>query len=59
MKPEEVRDDVKSAWLLHSGLHTYYNGDYRRWQYREVELIPKGRLSSDRSLQLDYVKSNR
>jgi hypothetical protein len=55
-KPEEGGDDVKSSWPLYPGLHTYYNGRYSRLQYREVELIPKTGLSSDRSLQLDSVK---
>ncbi len=56
-KPEEGGDDVKSSWPLHPGLHTYYNGRYRRSQYREVELIPKTGLSSDWSLQLDSMKA--
>ena len=55
-KLEEGGDDVKSSWPLRPGLHTYYNGRYRRMQYREVERIPKTGLSSDRSLQLDSVK---
>ena len=49
-------DDVKSSWPLHPGLHTCYNGRYNGSQYREMELIPKAGLSSDRSLQLDSVK---
>ncbi len=55
-KLEEGGDDVKSSWPLRPGLHTYYNGRYRRLQYREVELIPKTGLSSDYSLQLDCMK---
>ncbi len=55
-KLEEGGDDVKSSWPLHPGLHTYYNGRYRRQQDRKVEPIPKTGLSSDRSLQLDSVK---
>ncbi len=55
-KPEEGGDDVKSSWPLHPGLHTYYNGRYKRLQDREVELIPKAGLSSDWSLQLDSMK---
>ncbi len=55
-KPEEGGDDVKSSWPLHPGLHTYYNGRYRRLRYREVEPIPKTGLSSDWSLQLDSMK---
>ena len=55
-KLEEGGDDVKSSWPLRPGLHTYYNGRYRRMQYREVELIPKAGPSSDWSLQLDSMK---
>ena len=40
-KSEEGEDDVKSAWLLHLGLHTCYNGRNKGQQYREVEQIPK------------------
>ena len=39
VKREEGVDDVKSVWPLHPGLHTCYNGHYRRQRYREVELI--------------------
>ncbi len=53
---EEGGDDVKSSWPLRPGLHTCYNGRYSGLQYREMELILKAGLSSDRSLQLDYVK---
>ncbi len=53
---EEGGDDVKSSWSLRPGLHTYYNGRYRRLQYREVEPILKAGLSSDWSLQLDSMK---
>ncbi len=42
---------------LRGGLHTCYNGDYRGLQTCEGELIPKSRLSSDRTLQLECVKS--
>ncbi len=55
-KQEEGGDDVKSVWSLCPGLHTCYNGRYRGKQDREVEQIPKTVLSSDRSLQLDFVK---
>ena len=55
-KLEEGGDDVKSSWPLCPGLHTYYNGRYRRLQYREVEPILKSGLSSDCSLQPDYTK---
>ncbi len=50
-------DDVKSVWPLHPGLHTCYNGRYSGTQYRKVEQILKAGPSSDRSLQLDSVKS--
>ena len=53
---EEGEDDVKSAWPLYLGLHTCYNGRYRRQLSREVEQIPKTDPSSDRSLQLDSLK---
>lgn len=53
---EEGEDDVKSAWPLCLGLHTCYNGRYRRLPNREVEQIPKTGPSSDCSLQLDYMK---
>ena len=38
-KTEEGGDDVKSAWPLRPGQHTYYNGSYRASQTRERELI--------------------
>ena len=46
---EEGGDDVKSSWPLRAGLHTCYNGGDRG-------LIPKSHLSSDRALQLEFVK---
>ena len=55
-KPEEGGDDVKSSWPLWAGLHTCYNGDYRGLRTCEGEPIPKSRLSSDRTLQLECVK---
>jgi hypothetical protein len=55
-KQEEGGDDVKSVWPLYPGLHTCYNGRYRRKQDREVEQIPKTGPSSDCSLQLDCMK---
>ncbi len=55
-KPEEGGDDVKSSWPLWAGLHTCYNGAYRGMQDREVEQIPKTRLSSDCALQLERMK---
>ena len=56
-KPEEGGDDVKSSWPLRAGLHTCYNGGDNGQQRRELELIPKNRLSSDCSLQLESMKS--
>ena len=56
-KPEEGGDDVKSSWPLRAGLHTCYNGGDSGLRAREGELIPKSRLSSDCSLQLDCMKS--
>lgn len=53
---EEGLDDVKSAWPLWFGLHTYYNGYYNWLQCRETEPILKSNPSSDCSLQLDYMK---
>ena len=53
---EEGGDDVKSAWPLHLGLHTCYNGEDNGQRYREVERISKLPPSSDCSLQLDYMK---
>ena len=55
-KPEEGGDDVKSSWLLRVGLHTCYNGAYRGERRREPEQILKKRLSSDCTLQLEYMK---
>ena len=49
-------DDVKSSWPLRGGLHTCYNGRDRGSRTREGEPIPKLGLSSDCSLQLDYMK---
>ena len=53
---EEGGDDVKSARPLRPGLHTCYNGGYRRQLAGDRMLIPKASLSSDRSLQPDFVK---
>ena len=49
-------DDVKSSWPLCLGLHTSYNGTDKRTQYREVEQIYKSCLSSNCTLQLEYMK---
>ena len=51
------RDDVKSARPLRPGLHTCYNGGYRRQLHGDVVLIPKASLSSDWSLQPDSMKA--
>ena len=53
---EEGGDDVKSVWPLRPGLHTYYNAQHNVNRNREVEEISKTGLSSDCSLQLDYMK---
>ena len=53
---EEGGDDVKSARPLRPGLHTCYNGGYRRQLHGDVRLIPKSSLSSDWSLQPDSMK---
>ena len=53
---EEGGDDVKSSWPLQGGLHTCYNGGDNGSLLREKMLISKSRLSSDCSLQLDYMK---
>ena len=55
-KPEEGGDDVKSSWPLRAGLHTCYNGGDRGQRLRKEQLIPKSRLSSDCSLQLESMK---
>ena len=53
---EEGGDDVKSARPLYPGLHTCYNGRYKEQPLGDKALISKADLSSDRSLQLDFVK---
>ncbi len=55
-KPEEGGDDVKSSWPLRPGLHTCYNGGDNASRLCEEKLIAKSHLSSDRTLQLEYVK---
>ncbi|KAF1853462.1 hypothetical protein Lal_00013820 [Lupinus albus] len=55
-KPEEGGDDVKSSWPLWVGLHTCYNGGDSGTRSREMEQIPKSRLSSDCTLQLECMK---
>ena len=53
---EEGGDDVKSARPLRPGLHTCYNGRYRRPLPGDGAPIPKTSLSSDWSLQPDSTK---
>ena len=53
---EEGGDDVKSARPLRPGLHTCYNGRYRRPRPGDGKPIPKSSLSSDWSLQPDSTK---
>src|SRR5690606_5639587 len=55
-KPEEGGDAVRSSWPSWARLHTRYNrGD--RWQLdSDVMLIPKTRLISDCTLQLECMK---
>ena len=55
-KREEGVDDVKSSWPLRVGLHTCYNGSDSGQLLREKMLIPKNRLSSDCTLQLECMK---
>ena len=55
-KPEEGGDDVKSSWPLRAGLHTCYNGGDSGKRRGDLEQIPKSRLSSDCSLQLESMK---
>ena len=47
MGREEGGDDVKSAWFLHPGRHTCYNGEYNGKPSRKAEQILKTLLSSD------------
>ncbi len=56
-KPEEGGDDVKSSWPLWAGLHTCYNGGDSGRRRGDLEPIPKRRLSSDCTLQLECMKS--
>ncbi len=55
-KPEEGGDDVKSSWPLRAGLHTCYNGGDSGRRRCEPKPIPKSRLSSDCTLQLECMK---
>ena len=54
--PEEGGDDVKSAWPLHLGRHTRYNGTDSAKQVGNGERIDKPSPSSDRGLQPALVK---
>src|SRR5699024_126303 len=45
-KPEEGGDDVKSSWPLRVGLHTCYNGAYRRKHTSDGERIPESASQS-------------
>ncbi len=53
---EEGEDDVKSSWPLRAGLHTCYNGGDNGQRRSDPELISKGRLTSDCTLQLECMK---
>ena len=53
---EEGGDDVKSARPLRPGLHTCYNGEYRKSAARKRRPILKPPLSSDWGLQPDPTK---
>ena len=55
-KPEEGGDDVKSSWPLRPGLHTYYNGGDNGQRGSDTKQISKSHLSSDCTLQLEYMK---
>ena len=55
-KQEEGGDDVKSSWPLRAGLHTCYNGGDSGKLKGDLEPIPKSRLSSDCTLQLECMK---
>ena len=54
---EEGVDDVKSSWPLRDGLHTCYNGGDSGKRRGDLERIPKSRLSSDCTLQLECMKA--
>ena len=53
---EEGGDDVKSARPLRPGLHTCYNGEYRKPVTGDSDPILKAPLSSDWSLQPGSTK---
>ncbi len=56
-KLEEGGDDVKSSWPLRPGPHTCYNGGDSGKRRSDPEPIPKSRLSSDCTLQLECMKA--
>ena len=56
-KPEEGGDDVKSSWPIWPGPHTCYNGGDSGRPRGDAAPIPKSRLSSDCSLQLESMKA--
>ncbi len=62
-KAEEGKDEVKSAWPLRLGLHTYYNGRYKALQGSDAKLIAKNRsqfgLESATRLHEAGIASNR
>ena len=55
--PEEGGDDVKSAWPLHLGRHTRYNGRRNASLLSNGWLIAKAGLSADWGLQLAPMKA--
>ncbi len=55
-KPEEGGDDVKSSWPLCPGLHTCYNGRYKRGETATWSKSQKADLSADWSLKPDSMK---
>ncbi len=63
VKPEEGGDDVKSSWPLCLGLHTCYNGNYRRMLNRKMvpilQKLSKFRLGSATRPHEGGIASNR
>ena len=53
---EEGADDVKSARLLHPGLHTCYKGKNKKLLKSDLEQILKNYLNSDCFLKLENMK---
>ena len=56
-RTKEGGDDVKSAWLLHLGLHTRYNGTVNTSRTGNGEQIANPSPSADRGLKLAPVKA--